>query len=324
MRLADTHPGMVAKIMRHQPMPDELADKLRYMVENPPPVVRCSAYRLAWPASIIRRTKRAGKPVGYLMPRLDQDRYREIGAYFNPQRRRRQTQGRKRPYTFLHLLVMAQNLAHAVAHVHTQGHVVGDLNSRNVMADDRGHVALIDTDSFQIVEQPAGITHRCHVGTPEYTTPRLQGRPYTELDRSEDDDRFALAVMIYQLLFQGQHPFAGDYRNEDRESINTLADRIRLGSFVHGPQTKIKHRASTGPAIIWRDSPLKKQFRTAFRRRGEKTTAEEWASAIEAAARELRQCLRNKGHQHFGNRCTWCAYRQATDVEPFPMAGDRR
>ena len=273
---AASHPGLVAKIMHRQPLPCHLADKLRYMVQNPPPVVACSAYRLAWPASIITRPKRNGEPVGYLMSHIDQYRYREIGAYFNPARRRRMAQQRGRPYTFLHLLAMAQNVAHAVAHIHRQGHLVADLNSRNVLANDRGQVALVDTDSFQIVEALTQRVHVSAVGTPEYTTPRLQNHGLASKPRTQGDDLFAIAVLIYQLLFQGHHPFAGVY-TQDHAEINTLADRIRLGTFVHGPQTKVRHRPVNATALIWSDTPLKRQFQTAFRRRGDRTSAQGWA-----------------------------------------------
>ena len=315
---ARTHPGTVAKLPHQQPLAESLASKLEYMVANPPPIVSCSAYRLAWPISVVTKPKRAGRTVGYLMSQIDPDHYREIGVYLNPARRKRRAQRRGKPYTFLHLLVMAQNLSHAVAHIHAQGHVIGDLNSRNVLANDRGQVALIDTDSFQVVDATTGQLHRCGVGTPEYTAPGLQGLPFTELDRSQNDDRFALSVMIYQLLFQGQHPFAGRYWQPPDTEINTLADRIRMASFAHGPQTKIKHQPSHPAAVIWQDSPMKKQFQAAFRRRGERTTAEDWIKSIAEAGNVLSQCSPNPLHHYFSTRrCTWCTYRTTTGVEPF-------
>ena len=316
---ASNRPGVAAKLLHRQPVPEAVAAKLQYMVENPPPVVKCSAYHLAWPQGFIRRPKQKGKTVGYLMLRLDRDRYREIGAYFNPTRRRRRAVQRGKPYTLLHLMAMARNLALAVAHIHTQGHVVGDLNSRNTLASDRGQVALIDTDSFQIRDGKRGTLHRCGVGTPEYTAPGLHGAAFTDQDRTPDDDRFALAVMIYQLLFQGRHPFAGRYRNEGGDEINTLVDRIRVGTFVHGPQTKVKHSPSAAAALIWKDTPFKRQFQGAFRRRGERTTADAWAKQIENAAKALVQCRQNALHYHVAKtRCTWCAYRKTTGIEPFP------
>ena len=320
-------PRLAAKILHRQPVPEETAAKLRYMVDNPPPVVSCSAYRLAWPVDLIRRPKRNGTVVGYLMPQLDQDRYREIGVYFNPLRRRRRVEQRGRPFTFLHLLVMAQNVAHAVAHLHAQGHVVGDLNSRNVLANDRGQVAIIDTDSFQIVNRRDGLMHRCQVGTPEYTPPGLQQAAYADQDRTPDDDCFALAVMIYQLLFQGQHPYAGIYKDAQGDAVTTVAERIGQSTFAHGPQTKVKHRASPADAVIWKDSPLKKQFQTAFRRNGRRVTAEEWIKAIEQAGRDTVQCRRNPRHHRLakpGSKCTWCSYKKLTGIEPFPQPGETR
>ena len=312
-----SHPGLVAKILHRQPLPSHVADKLTYMVQNPPPVIACSAYRVAWPASIITRPKRDGRPVGYLMSHIDQDRYREIGAYFNPARRRRRARLRGRPYTFLHLLAMAQNVAHAIAHVHAQGHLVADLNSRNVLANDRAQIALVDTDSFQIVEADTQRVHVSAVGTPEYTTPRMQGRILASKSRTQDDDLFALAVLVYQLLFQGHHPFAGNYTREHTD-INTLADRIRLGTFAHGPQTKVTHRPVAATALIWSDTPLKKQFQAAFRRRGSRTSAQEWADAIQEASATLTTCSASPLHIYFASpTCTWCKYRHITGVEPF-------
>ena len=324
VHIVENHDGLVAKIPHRQPLPEDLVAKLRFMVDNPPPVRTCSAYRLAWPASLITRPKRNGKPVGVLIPLIDLEQFQEIGAYFNPLRRRRLLSFRERPYTALHLLTMAQNLAHAVAHIHAQGHVIGDLNSRNVLANDRAQVALIDTDSYQITDAEREVIHRCTVGTPEYTAPRLQEVAFTDQDRNQEDDLFALGVIIYQLLSQGQHPFSGSYHGEDHEQLNTVAQRIGRATFVHGTQSRFKHQPSWATRIIWRDSPLKKEFRAAFRRRGARTTAAEWVIAIEAAAQSLTQCTRHPQHYHFGKRyCTWCVYRNNTHVEPFPRPAPR-
>lgn len=319
VHVAASHPGAVAKIMHQQPLPQSQIDKLFYMVDNQPPFAASSAYRIAWPTSVVLRTKKNPRAVGFLMPQMDADKFAEIGTFFNPARRGRRALKRNRAYTFLHLLGMALNLSHAVAHIHSQGHVIGDLNSRNILASDRGQIAVIDTDSFHIIEEGTERVHRCSVGTPEYTPPRLQGVPFAKRDRKRDDDQFALAVMIYQLLFQGQHPFSGQYVDRDeKQDLTTLPQRIAQGSFVHGPQTKINHSPGTGAYIIWRDSPLKKQFRTAFRRKGKRTEANEWAEAIERSAADIRPCPDSKLHHYFPpGPCTWCQYRERTGHEPF-------
>ena len=316
---AITHPGIAAKILHQYPLPEDIADKLKYMIENPPPVTKSIAYHLAWPKELINRPKRNGRPVGYMMPQIDRDRYREIGTYFNPARRRKHAEQRGHPCTFLHLMTMASSLAHAIAHIHDQGHIIGDLNSRNVLANNRGQVAIIDIDSFQIHNRDTGKIHRCTVGTPEYTPPQLQGIKFTEKDRTTDDDLFALAVMIYQIIFQGNHPFSGQYQKQDGTEINNIVERIKLGTFVNGKQTQIKHTANENIATIWKDNPFKHQFQTAFRRTGARTTAANWAEQIDEAGRALVRCRRNYLHHHFKSaKCTWCACQKINGVEPFP------
>jgi len=47
------------------------------------------------------------------------------------------------------------------------------------------------------------------VGKPEYTAAELQGRDFSTMDRKASHDNFGLAVLIFHLLMEGIHPFAG-------------------------------------------------------------------------------------------------------------------
>ena len=66
---------------------------------------------------------------------------------------------------------------------------------------------LIGCDSFQITA--GGRCFTCDVGVPMFTPPELQERSLTGVIRSENHDNFGLAVVIFQVLFMGSHPFAG-------------------------------------------------------------------------------------------------------------------
>src|SRR5262249_33959680 len=71
------------------------------------------------------------------------------------------------------LVHAALNTANAIADVHKTGAcVIGDINHSGILISDEATVALIDADSFQIIDGP----HRflCRVGVPEYTPPELQ------------------------------------------------------------------------------------------------------------------------------------------------------
>ena len=101
----------------------------------------------------------------------------------------------------------AANLTAAFDEVHGAGCLVGDVNQSNVVVSSDALVRLIDCDSFQV--RANGKAYLCEVGVAQYTPPELQGKSLRGLVRTENHDRFGLAVLIYQLLFVGRHPYAG-------------------------------------------------------------------------------------------------------------------
>ena len=238
-------PSLAAKLISSQnPDPADTARKLELMVLHPPPDPRTRHYQITWPLSLVTTPKRRGRTVGYTMTLLNPSVYHHIGSYFNPARRRSLLPECPRGYTYLHLLTMARNLAKATAHLHAHDTVIGDINSKNVLANDHGRIAVIDTDSFQVEDPDSGQRYRCRVGTPEYTPPRLQGLEFSSLDRTRQDDLFSLAVMIYQLTLQGAHPFAGTQAAAGPD-VGNIAQRIAISAFAHSncPQAAPPHSA---------------------------------------------------------------------------------
>src|SRR5712691_4689158 len=100
------------------------------------------------------------------------------------------------------------------------GRVEANFRSRNIRlscsvldaSTDTALVTLVDTDSFQVCEPHNGVVYRCPVGKPEFTPPELQGCPFAQVDRAPEHDLFGLAVLLFQLLMEGTHPFAGVYQ----------------------------------------------------------------------------------------------------------------
>ena len=308
-----SNPEMAVKILRpDHPDPGTARPKIQHLITNRPPTTTSRNYLITWPQAPVSTAKRITKSsvAGYSMPLLDTATYHHIGSYFNPSRRRRHMDGRKRPYTFLHLILMARNLASAASALHRHGVLIADLNSRNVLASDRGRVAIIDTDSFQAQDTRTLQIFRCPVGTPEYTAARLQGKDFATVDRTVRDDDFALAVMIYQLLFQGAHPYAGTTGDPTQA---TIAQRIADGLYAHAATASPPAQV----ALIWKDTPFKRPFAKAFTSKTP-PTATDWAKMLTDAASRLRQCTANEAHWHFTSRCTWCRYKSAMHIEPFP------
>ena len=231
--VSDRPETAVKLIGADNPDPARTSAKLAAMVKHPPPTTASRHYRIAWPETLVSNARREGETTGYTMALMDPEVYRPIGSYINPSRRRQLLTARKSGYSYLHLVAMALNLARAVEQIHRHGAVVGDLSSRNVLASDRGRVAVIDTDSFQIHDPGSGLVYRSLVGTPEYTPPRLQGIDFAQCHRTCEDDLFGLAVMLYQLLMQGAHPYAGRQEGNDQDAGQNIAERISRGRFAH-------------------------------------------------------------------------------------------
>src|ERR1700730_5521459 len=106
---------------------------------------------------------------------------------------------------FRFLVRVALNFSRAVARINELGAVVGDINESVALIDQKGLVSIIDSDSFQY--RRGSMLYRCKVGKPEYTAPELQGQSLGGIDRTINHDSFAVAVILFELLFMGRHLF---------------------------------------------------------------------------------------------------------------------
>lgn len=216
-------PGLVAKLFSEPT--SELAEKLRAMIGNPPVVAAGAPILLAWPLD--RLLNASGECVGYVMPYAkDKETFFAIS---HPGTRPPWADHRFR-------LRVAKNLTAAVSAFHRHGYVLGDINEGNFLVGTDASVAVVDTDSVQV---PAGSqVFRCQVGKPEYTPPELNqaGLKFSEIDRHSHHDAFGLAVLIFQLLMDNNHPFAARYVGT--AARQDLADRISQG---HWPYSKNRH-----------------------------------------------------------------------------------
>lgn len=277
-----------------------LVDLLERARGNPDPSARAMQELFglsAWPIDVV--THEGGDAVaGYVMRRLEG--HRQLSHLTN--RMRRDTHFPGVGWDFV--VHTAANLARCVATVHAAGVVIGDLNDRNFGVDGAGIVRLWDADSVQLVHD--GVTHLCPVGDPMHTPPELHGAELSSVVRTTDQDNFGLAVVVFSLLMQGQHPFAGV-----KPGMGTdLQEALDRAIFVYGEQ---------GQALGW-DPPvgspwlshlppeIGEMFERAFRAhrtREPRPTATEWISALERMQGTLEAC--GRGHWAVGGlKCPWC------------------
>src|SRR5262249_38951201 len=241
---------LVAKIY-HEPPPPEKAEKLVALS-------RLGNERLlnlsAWPVDALRDAS-SGAIAGFVMKKINGAE--EVHALHSPKSRLQ-----KFPEaSWAFLIYVAANIARAVAVIHEHGFVVGDVNPKNILVTRKATIYLLDVDSFQVSSD--GKTYRCEGGFAEYTPPELHGVAFRKVDRTQEHDCFGLAVVIFQLLFMGRHPFSGRFLGAGEMP---LEQAIRESRFAYGADAEVR-KMRQPPGTLPLDSmpaPLVELFRRAF------------------------------------------------------------
>jgi len=320
-----SNPDLVAKIYHPNRRTPEVISKLTVMTNYPPRTQdeRTGHLFVAWPSQFIQDNDAAGEVVGFLMPKVD--KAGSLFEYYSPGLRRRVA-----PHiNYGNLCTAARSLAMALDRLHGAGYVVGDINESNAYITDEEHVTLIDSDSFQVTDYqstPPKI-YRSLVGKPEYTPPELQGVSFAQVDRTVQHDRFALAVVIYQFLMEGTHPFRGVYTGQGEKPQQEAC--ISNGHFLYSASRNVPLTPPPS-AVPW--NSLHQDLQTLFLRCFDdghsdpqaRPQPREWVAAFDSAMRTLTQCAQNPSHWHFSHQpCVWCARQITAGLDSFPDARAR-
>ena len=228
--------NLVGKI--YKKVDPEVEKKIRYMVQHPIADLRDSSGKvilaLAWPQDILCDDQ--GVFIGYTMPFI------QNGVEICTVARGCDMPKAKTMfpnYDWMFNLQVAINLSKAVAYLHSNNCIVGDLNCKNIMVSPSGLITMLDNDSFDLLDTVSGIHFRCCAGTQDYLAPELQGRNLRSAGAvfSVHSDNFALAIHIFQLLMNNYHPFTG--KNlvviQNSTSVNQRLDHLVNGKcpFIH-------------------------------------------------------------------------------------------
>lgn len=226
---------------------------------------------------------------------------------------------------FRFLARTASNVARAIGSVHQTGCVIGDINHSGILVSEQATVTLIDADSFQV--RSGTVVYRCRVGVGEYTPPELQGAALEKVDREPSHDGFGLAVIAFQLLFMGRHPFAGRYGGQGDMPIEKA---IKEGRFAYSIQRKTETRMDPppfAPTLGDLTPDLASMFERAFPSNPSlyrsRPTPADWIGALSRFEAELIPCRVNPAHHHPKNApgCPWCRLENGMGVTLFPAAG---
>ncbi len=298
------HADLVCKIYNTPPDADKQR-KLRVMAEMCTPALEAYA---AWPCDVARDA--AGNVIGFIMKKLTA--YVPMHTAFSPMDRKKLFPDKG--YNFL--VHTARNLATAFHNIHAAGIVAGDINEGNVLINASGFVSFIDCDSFQMRQPDRDKKYFfCEVGVPRYTPPELLKKgTFEHVVRTVNTDSFSMAVLIFQLLFLGRHPFAGKNKTDKDIDEETA---IRTGEFAYSLTAKRKRLVPPDVGFDIRNLPdaVVGLFHRAFEEKLRPTPAE-WIAALNDLLSGMATCPLTKLHTYPAgmDECPWCKFRQEKGI----------
>ena len=283
-----------------------------------PVMVRLKTDRLlnlvGWPVDTLHDTPR-GRLVGFLMSKFgDCD---VIHLLHGPKSRLTKFPDACWPF----LVHAATNVARAFSVIHEHGHVIADVNDRNILVSKKATVLLIDCDSFQVTAQ--GQHYFCDVYTQTHTPPELQSdTSFRDALRTPNHDAFGLAVIIFQLLFMGRHPFAGAYTGVGEMPPEKAIKEFRFAYGAGALSRQMRQPPGTLPLEAVSQS-VAQLFERAFLREAIRPAAQEWILALTELSKNLKQCNHNNGHYFLKAlpSCPWCNLEAQTGIVLFLARG---
>lgn len=227
--------------------------------------------------------------------------------------------------TWATLLMVAERVARMMARIHHAELVVGDVSPANILVDPRGTVTFIDCDSFQFQhprkqEQWFPALNR----TLEYSSPESISRPREWLTRHHDE--FGLAILICQLLMEGEHPYEGvpQYGPAHFTDGNIASATARW----FGPNPMVDVPGAVGAELL--PDSLGELARRCFvdghAQPQARPSAAEWTTALREVAQHLRRCERNERHVTWTHHpgCYWCDQAWSGRGEHYPAGRVRQ
>lgn len=299
----DDAPGSAAKLYHGEPEARRHEAKIEAMIANPPDLPpatheRVSYPQISWPEA--KLYDRGGKFIGFMMPEIDFGRSTSLVNLLQKNSRRIE----KLSDYYGYRVLVARNLASVFAELHRAGHHMIDMKPANL----RFYplvcwMAVVDTDGFAIQGKHGRIA--ADVMSDEYIAPESWKRPPQEL--GEQQDLFALAVIIFQLLNNGVHPFAGSAGGSAQATDLQARILERLYPYALQPRAGLAPSAASIHRMFRRGTRV--MFDCAFTPGERRPSAEEWRDHIDALMDQLTPCSAKPAeHVHFGAGCGFCGH----------------
>lgn len=227
-----------AKLYLVHKINSEREQKLRLMVDNPPPDLKTNSHIICWPVKLLYQQQ---KFIGFIMPLAFKNSTllydltkpslpQKLAPIWNTKFELGTQNG------VFARLKLCNNIAGSIYRIHQlQKYVLVDLKPSNILVTHDGKISIIDCDSFQIYNKDQ-VIFAAKVSTPNYMPPEGFQQNLSSKVIPQSWDYFSLAIIFYEILF-GIHPYVATFKNK-YQNKTAIEDKIQSQLFVHGSNKK--------------------------------------------------------------------------------------
>lgn len=311
------NPNILVKIYSERAlerMPD-IEQKIKAMVNKKPGLLEYNGLTIiAWPSYVVYDEYK--RFCGYLMRRVQAKN--QLSHVITPG-----LQKTKFPnITYYDRVVIAINLAKVMGFLHQNDTIIGDINTSDFFVYPGFEIGVVDTDSFQFSSNNK--LFHCKVFTPDYTAPEVleaKKKQTQEVMRIPNHDNYGLAILIFQILMFGVHPFSARIKGVlgfDGNAINYTMEK-EIFPYNYLSTNIIPPKNAMPYSFLPKD--IQELFNRAFLKHAlshnDRPSAEAWVIALKVFKDSLKKCKKDKTHfypNHF-QKCPICAREQTKDYD---------
>ena len=301
--LVEGRPESVVKIFHNTEKSASNRQKLQAMLLNKPnfqpvDINGTEFIQIAWPEALLDDEK--GFCVGYMMPLINLSEAVSLDHLMQKAIRQKLKLSEKYAYR----IFAAYNVASMVTALHKCGHYIIDLKPSNLYVyKENMLIAVVDCDGFSI--QGENTRYPAEFVSEEYIYPEGMSQSCDQM--GEEQDRFALAVIIFRLLNNGIHPFSGTPKKAT-DPMLTIQNRIAQYHYAYGLWPDKYQSPHPYSIHEYFNKETLELFERAFSKGGNRPSAYEWQEHLYKLMHSLKQCKKNADHVYFTSKgCGLCS-----------------
>lgn len=308
------NPNILVKVYNQRALDrmPEIESKIRAMVNSKPGLLEYKGLTIiAWPSYIVYDENR--KFIGYVMKRVQAKN--QLSHVITPG-----LQKKKFPeLSWYDRLVISINLAKVLGYLHQNKTVIGDINTSDFFVYPGFEIGLVDTDSFQITDGKK--LFNCKVFTPDYTPVEVIAQTKISsgnVRRIPDHDNYGLAILIFQILMMGVHPFSARIKNVMGFDGNAINYNMEKEIFPYATSNQGIRPSKSAMPFSFLPKHIQLLFVKAFVKKVnsvDRPTAKEWVDGLQEIKGYIKKCRKDKKHfypDHF-SKCPICVRERTKD-----------